>query len=218
MWQLKFEYKHLDCLYSSQIKKLGLTMYGYPLNNFLKEGKLHLTGIQILQGDNKKVKQYIKYLRHQKKIQQIELIAENSFFYEAVIDSNISYYQNLYHYQIFYSHPIIHCKGKEIFEVTSWNRELLEKIMNNVKYNKNTRYFKLLALKRTPTQKIFLPQILPKLTEKQQIVLKLAKERGYWKYPKEANLNQLAQELKIAKSTLHEILKRGEAKLIDFYM
>ena len=218
MWRLKFEYQHRDCLYSSLIKKLDLIMYGYPLNHFLKDGKIHLTGIQIIQGDRQKIKQYVQYLRHQKKIQRIELISENSFFYEAVIDSNISYYQNLYHYQIFYSHPIIHLKGKEIFEVTSWNRELLEQIMNNVKNNRYTQYFKLLVLRRMPVQRIFLPQILPRLTEKQGILLKLAKERGYWNYPRKVNLNQLAKELKIAKSTAHEILKRGEAKIMDFYL
>jgi|SRR3989338_3130707 len=218
MWQLKFEYMHKDCLYSSHVKQYDLTMYGYPLSNFLENGRLRLTGLQILQGSTDGIKKYLLTLKRKPSIRKIEIISPNAFLYEAIISHNISYYQSLYHHQIFYLVPIVHQRGKEIFEVASWDRGLLEKIMNNVRHNQNTTNFKLLALKKMPVKSLFLPQILPKLTDKQRYVLKLAQERGYWHYPRKTDLNQLAKELKLAKSTVHEIVKRAEAKLMDYFI
>lgn len=218
MWQLKFEYAHKDCLYSSHVKHLRLIMQGYPLNHFIEKGKLRLTGLQILQGSAVNVQKYIAALKKTKNIHKIERISENVFFYETILSSNLEYYQSFYHPQIFYLSPIRHQHGKELFEIASWDRKLLEKIMNNVKQNKNTLHFKLLLLRRMPVKKVFIPQILPKLTDKQRVILSLAKERGYWNYPKKTNLNQLAGELKLSKSTVHEILKRGEARLLDFFI
>lgn len=218
MWQLKFEHAHQDCLYSPHVKRFDLVMYGYPLTHVLEENKLWLTGLQIVYGTDHGVKKYILALRKTPNIKKIEMVTPNAFFYEAVVTKNIFYYQNIYHQRIFYPSPIIHKHGKEMFEVASWNRSLLEQIMQNVQSNKNTKYFKLLALERVPVKRLFLPQILPKLTEKQRQILRLAQERGYWQYPRRTNLNKLAQELKLAKSTVHEIIKRGEAKLIEFLM
>src|SRR3989338_10000127 len=137
MWQLKFEYSHKDCLYSPHVKRLDLIMQGYPLNHFLNNGKLQLTGLQIIQGTPAKIKKYISNLKKTKNIRKIELISKNAFFYETIITSNLEYYGSFYHPQIFYLSPIKHQHGKELFEIASWNRKLLEKIMNNVKHNEN---------------------------------------------------------------------------------
>lgn len=193
-------------------------MYGYPLGMVKEKEMVLLTGMQILQGAPVNIKKYIAILRKSKQIKRLEVIADNAFFYETSINANLNYYQNLYTQQIFYVSPIVHQQGNEMFNIASWRRDLLENIIKNVQQNSNTRYFKLLFLRKMHTKKLFIPQILPTLTEKQRRALSLAKERGYWNYPKEVNLDKLARELKVAKSTAHEILRRAEARLLDYFI
>ncbi len=52
------------------------------------------------------------------------------------------------------------------------------------------------------------------LTEKQQRALMLAVDRGYYAQPREATLDELAEELGIGKSAVSHRLKAAEAKII----
>jgi predicted DNA binding protein len=55
------------------------------------------------------------------------------------------------------------------------------------------------------------------LTSKQEEIIKIAFERGYFDYPKKITLRELSKILKISFSTLNEILHRGEKKIIQNY-
>ena len=56
------------------------------------------------------------------------------------------------------------------------------------------------------------------LTSKQEKIIKIAFEKGYYNYPKGITLRGLSKILKISSSTLNEILRRGEKKIIrDYY-
>ncbi len=55
------------------------------------------------------------------------------------------------------------------------------------------------------------------LTERQEEVMSLAYKLGYFEFPKRINLTELAQKLGVAKSTLSEVLRTGEAKVLHAY-
>jgi len=56
------------------------------------------------------------------------------------------------------------------------------------------------------------------LTSRQEEIIKIAMEKGYYDYPKKISLRELSKILKISFSTLNEILHRGEKKIIrDYY-
>jgi predicted DNA binding protein len=55
------------------------------------------------------------------------------------------------------------------------------------------------------------------LTERQDQVLSLAHKLGYFEFPKKINLSDLAKKLGVAKSTLSEILRTGEEKILHEY-
>ena len=56
------------------------------------------------------------------------------------------------------------------------------------------------------------------LTSRQDEIIKIAFEKGYYEYPKKISLRELSKILKISFSTLNEILHRGERKIIkDYY-
>jgi DNA-directed RNA polymerase specialized sigma24 family protein len=50
---------------------------------------------------------------------------------------------------------------------------------------------------------------------RQREVLELARRRGYYAHPREVMANELAAELGVTTSTVHEHLHKAEAKLLD---
>jgi predicted DNA binding protein len=56
------------------------------------------------------------------------------------------------------------------------------------------------------------------LTRRQESVLKRALELGYYDFPSRINAKELSSILKIAPSTLSEILRRSEYKLANLYL
>ena len=75
--------------------------------------------------------------------------------------------------------------------------------------------FKLLSL----TEASFSPDsILQTLTEKQRKMLSAAYAAGYYEVPRKIDVEELAQKLKIAKSTLGEHLRKAEKRLIGDIM
>jgi predicted DNA binding protein len=55
------------------------------------------------------------------------------------------------------------------------------------------------------------------LTPKQERVLLVALEAGYYDFPRRINLKDLSEKLQISQSTLAEILRRAEKKIISNY-
>lgn len=55
------------------------------------------------------------------------------------------------------------------------------------------------------------------LTERQEEVIGLAYQLGYFDFPKRISLTELADRMGVAKSTLSEILRTGEAKVLHAY-
>jgi len=55
------------------------------------------------------------------------------------------------------------------------------------------------------------------LTSRQEQIIRIAFERGYYDMPKKVTIEDLARSFKVSSSTLAEILQRGERKIIDQY-
>ncbi len=80
----------------------------------------------------------------------------------------------------------------------------------------NLKEKKLLFLKRIKTPKIFIPQIMPELTDKQHNAFKIASEQGYYEFPRKTNLHKLAKLERISRPTFEEHLRKAENKLLRF--
>lgn len=61
------------------------------------------------------------------------------------------------------------------------------------------------------------PEKESEVTYREEEILKLALERGYFDFPKRIKLEELAALLNIAPSTLSEILRRGQKKVLERY-
>lgn len=56
------------------------------------------------------------------------------------------------------------------------------------------------------------------LTTRQEEIIRIAFEKGYYDMPKKITIEKLAKMLKVSPSTLAEILQRGERKIITQYL
>jgi len=56
------------------------------------------------------------------------------------------------------------------------------------------------------------------LTDRQKEIMSIAYRGGYFEFPRKNDLTQIAAELKIRPSTLSEILRRAEAKIVKHYI
>jgi predicted DNA binding protein len=55
------------------------------------------------------------------------------------------------------------------------------------------------------------------LTERQEEIVRIAFEKGYFEIPKKTTIDELAKLFRVSASTLAEILQRGEKKIINQY-
>ncbi len=55
------------------------------------------------------------------------------------------------------------------------------------------------------------------LTERQEEILRTAYEMGYFEYPKKVNIKTLAERLGMSISTLSEMLRKSEKKVLEYY-
>jgi len=73
-----------------------------------------------------------------------------------------------------------------------------------------------LKLKEEKIASVFIPHISTQLTTKQLDAISLANNHGYYNYPRRINQEQLAQIMKLSKSTYQNHLRTAEKKLMPF--
>ena len=217
MWYLKFRVKHKGCIYTPKTKALNIIDYSYLLGHFLRGKNIILSAIHVLEGSESSIKSYVNYLRKHENVLRIEG-SGNVFFTQVIERLHPVEYSIAYNPELLFLAPVINGKdGFEIWQVASWNRKHLEKIIN-LRKSSIIIDFKLLEFKEKVIHDVYIANLLPKLAPKQLTALKLAFENGYYQFPKKTDLNQLAKIMKISKATYQEHLKKAESKIIPFIL
>lgn len=146
------------------------------------------------------------------RIKKLEI--KKDFIISLAIEKRTRMLDLFYNPKLIFIKPAINYPdGSEQWEVGSFDRKDLIKLWNVCK----KKYFgKLLFLKRIKTPKVFIPQIMPELTEKQHNAFKIASEQGYYNFPRRTNLHELAKLEKISRPTFEEHLRKAEDKLLKF--
>ena len=120
----------------------------------------------------------------------------------------------LYQPGIFFIKPaIVTNKGVYVFELASWEKSKLMRLINAYKkFGVKVHWFK--------KKKIVNVQVLnvyPNLTDKQLKCLQTAIDNGYYDYPRNTDLKSLAVLLNLSYSTYHFHLRVAEKKIMPFF-
>jgi predicted DNA binding protein len=214
MWITKLTWKH-DCMLGNRCKKFNVSATGYPLDTYEENGRRYHTYFKVLNGKEEDINEFVEDLKKDKRVLELEFEGNSLFF--------LSYYEieelvptTFYHKRIFFVKPIVVDNGGvEHWELASWKKEYLsEFIINTQKTTHGLEFFKILKIEQTKITDVYFPHAMPKLTKGQKSAFELAFNEGYYKYPRETDLQSLAKLAKVSLPTFREHIMRAEERLI----
>jgi predicted DNA binding protein len=178
----------------------------------MKGSNLVLTMYHILRGDDKAKQQFVKDASRDERVKKLEL--KKDFMVSVAVEKRNRMLDLFYNPKLIFIKPAVNYPdGSETWEVASFERSDLVRLWDVCKRKYDGR---LLHLKKIKMPKIFIPQIMPGLTEKQEKAFKLASEEGYYEFPRKTNLHKLAKIAKVSRPTYEEHLRKAEIKILKF--
>ena len=216
MWTTKLKLMHEDCHIVPRCKKFNVTSYAYPTGSYIEKGHHHVTGVHFLEGEEKNKKAFLRDLKRDKRIKQIEIYGD-IYTYELDLGKKGEHVQLYYTPQIIFMKPVINSpEGFEYWEVASWKKEILTDFIKELGEHMN--FCQMLYITQTRKLDIHFPLTFPELPEKQKGAIELAYEEGYYSYPKKSDLKDLAKIAKVSVPTFQENLRKAEIKLLPFIL
>lgn len=210
MWIGHFKVSHENCLYLSNALKHNIVIAMYPLNSYVEGKYRYHTNVNILTGKKEDIEKFIAAVRKDKRC--IEFKGNGNVYLSYLrLESSDYHTTNYYTPKIFLLKPIVHKDGKEDWYFGAWEREIITEML---KVFKEHFQVEVLSIKEEDFTDIFLPHIMPKMTEKQKNALRLAIKEGYYRYPRTTELEKLAKIMNISRVTFQEHLRKAESKVI----
>lgn len=208
MWILKLKLPTGNQFIGSLAAKHNVRLTGYPLS-YWKEGDGIYTIVSgFLFGEEKNKKSFIK---EAKKLDGVKKLEVNKDFIIAIVKQP-KFSEPIYDPEIIRVNPvIINEEGFHIWELASFDRNKLEKVLDLAEKNLSC---KLIKFREEKLSNISLTKLLPDLSKNQKRAMELAINYGYYKYPKKIKMEDLAKKMEISYSTFQAHLKKAEGKLI----
>ncbi|MBS3136972.1 helix-turn-helix domain-containing protein [Candidatus Woesearchaeota archaeon] len=210
MWVAKLLLKH-DCIIGKRCSKFNCTSVGYPLDFFEEHGFNYFFHFEKLSGESKNIDNFIKDLKKDKRIYNLE--AENNIlFFTYKTKSKGEMPTQSYLKKVFHLKPVfVDIHGVEHWEVGSWKKEsLIEFIEQIKKQTEGLEMFKLQKIVKTKLRDVYFPHIMPLMTPLQEKALRLAQKEGYYEFPRKIELRMLAKMFGVSLSTYREHLRKAE--------
>jgi len=195
--------------FSVPCKKNNVSMKGYPVSNYNKENSTVVISSGFVEGRKEDIKNYYNDLKKDKRTLNMEY--KDNFL---TVESEMHILNSLlFQPSVMYIKPaFMNNKGEYFFELGSWDKKKLEKIIKDYEIFKP----KLLSLKKEKMTNIQTFSVHPNLTDKQKACFDLANEQGYYDYPRKITLKELAKLAKISYSTFQFHLQNAEKKVMPY--
>lgn len=217
MYVAKFRLKDPEDIYSPLNQLHDVEFYASPYTHYEKRGFIHLLVGGIIVGSVKKKDNYVTDLKKDLRIRSVQRSKDYIFIHAKHKASREAKAE----IKIFYDPQYLRVKpvlvssdGWEYWEVACIDREELSKLVLAAK-----KYYsgKLISIKKQKITNVSNLAIAPNLSEKQQEALLLAKKEGYYHYPRDLTIPELAKKKRKAYSTFQEHLSKAENKVIEYF-
>ncbi len=212
MWVAEFRVWHEGSPLLEETKRLDVSVHVIYLNPHLKRGKLGLNRCFVVNGPD--AGKYIALLKNDKRL-HIKRIEGNQVFYE--VNPKASYHSVVISPDLFLVRPIVLEKGWEHWTIASWSKKKLIDFFSRTKKSKIKTVIELESMRQEHIQ-IFTPPSLRELTTRQREAFLLAMRSGYYKFPRKANLHDLARLFGTNVSSFRENLRKAEQKLLTHFL
>ncbi|MBI3334086.1 hypothetical protein HYZ97_01240 [Candidatus Pacearchaeota archaeon] len=127
MWNLKCTVLNRDSIYTVLTAKYNVVDYFYPLDHYLKNKKVYIFGVHVLEGLDKEKKAFVNALRRNKKVKKL---VDNVNHVVTLIAEEEPFYRLMYSAELYHPAPVVIRDGYEHWNIASWDRRLLEKMMH----------------------------------------------------------------------------------------
>lgn len=207
MWTAKFKIRHKDCWISSKTKDYSVVVKGIPLSSYEENGELYNSNFVFVSGEKSERDKFVRCLKRDKRVKEMQ-IKGNQILSKVQGREFIS---TVFDESFFFIKPVVMKNGFEFWEIGCWERK---KIIDFYKRVRNLADVQLMCIKKE-FPSIFMQQSVPHLTEKQMSAFELAKEFGYYNYPRKISVEQLAKLKKVPRTTFQNHLRKAEIKLLN---
>jgi predicted DNA binding protein len=215
MWVAKMKFWHKNSLTIEAAKKFNVTILAFPMNTVIEDNAASMSTGHLVIGEQKNKEKYFEFVKKQPRYSNVEI--EGDFVvYEYHAPIKESHLQMYFTPDIMFIKPVtVKPDGYEYIEFGSWKKEGIMNLMKKVK-----KWIKIadFSISKEKVTDIYLPHLMPKLTDKQKTAVSIAYQQGYYEYPKKTNIEKLAKTMKLAPSTFQEHLRKAEEKLMPFLL
>ena len=214
MWLAKVKLLDSDCVFATKHKKYNLQSYEQALTHYKKGKSYFFMSSHILIGNLESKKEYLDELKKDKRVKKLDINGDLTIelIEKKASEIDLSVYKAFYNPEIIFTKPgFVDSDGWEYYEFGSWNKDAINKVISAVEKQYNGE---LIKLKETGKYDIYMPKILPKLSDKQKEALSIAVREGYYNFPRKKELVELAKISKLSFSTFREHLRKAENKMI----
>lgn len=170
--------------------------------------KDHTIGIFTVRGESKYFKDIIKVLKQYKIAKKYEILDKGKdYMYLRVHTYKEKEYETITYYVVknncFLAEPARLLGGNEIWPVGAEKRDNLSKLYKDLQ---KIGKVELIFIKKAAFD--------PELTDQQRKIINLAKDLGYYDWPRKISVTKLAEYFGLGKSTFIEHLRKAENKII----
>jgi len=211
MWISKLKVKH-DSRIANRTKSFNVLCYSILLGKYHKNKTPLVSGLHYLVGNEDNINKFISDLKKDGGVKKIEL--------KGNVFSMLEYAKEIpsYHLEptIFFVKPVLsNTGGYEYWEIAAWEKSIITEFIKNLEKSKID--VEIQKIIRSKLNDIHFPKIMPKLTKNQKRAIELAVTKGYYNYPRNTNLKELAKEKKVGISTFQEHLRKAENRIIPLF-
>jgi predicted DNA binding protein len=208
MWTLKLLVPgDENSLLGDLARKNDVSLFGYPVSAFINELFVDLTISGFMCGMKDNINSFIGDLKKDKRTIMIE--SNDSHIILRIQQSLVN--KDLFMPGIIHLKPaFVNKDGNYVFEIAAWKREDLVAIAKSYE-----PYGGIIEkIKQKKTYNVQLISIGKVLSDQQHNCLQKAISKGYYDYPRNISLNELAKEMNISYSTFQYHLRLAEKKVM----
>ena len=214
MWVSKLKIKH-DCTIGNRCEKFKCISYSLPLGNWQDKNFEYTSERHTLEGNEKNIKEFLKDLKKDKRVINVEISKNTLFFIGKRKKEKIP--SSHWNPKIIFIKPVFVDKnGYEYWEIVSWKREVITDFIKGIEREKGLS-LEIQKIQEVKLDDLHFPHVMPKLSPKQKRAFELAIEHGYYKFPRKIGLEKLAKTMKVSVSTFQEHLRKAEEKIIPSF-
>ncbi|MDP2749725.1 MAG: helix-turn-helix domain-containing protein [Nanoarchaeota archaeon] len=206
MFEAKFKLKHKGC-WTEGLKKFKSSFTTH--NTVSLNPDLVQDVTEVLLSSKKEAVKIKKYLKNHPLIKKSEILEEDDKKMLIQIFTDTSKISSIVHEIIqskcFVSKKVPLVDGWEIWTIAAPKKTAIKNALEEIKKHGE---FKLLYIKKSTFDGF-------NLSEKQEKILRMALEKGYYNWPKKTSIQQLAKSMKLSKPTTAEHLRKAEIKIIN---